>query len=46
VEEIKKFNQTTAIFSNEYIKRLTENPNSGEFWNISNLALWYAKYHQ
>jgi asparagine synthase (glutamine-hydrolysing) len=43
-EAINQFNKTANIFSADYLKRLSQNSNSGEFWNISNLALWYEKY--
>ena len=43
-DAMAKFNKSTNVFSEAYLKGLTENPSGGELWNISNLALWYDKY--
>lgn len=39
--EIEKFNKTTGFFKIDYLKKLVENKNGGEFWNILNLCMWY-----
>lgn len=41
ITAIHKFNNETGIFSKEFISQLQNDQRSSEFWNITNLALWY-----
>lgn len=44
MEAIRNFNKETNIFSQDFIEKLRVSGNGTEFWNISNLALWYNKF--
>ena len=44
MDAINKFNSETNIFSESYINQLANSVDSGELWNISNLAMWYLQH--
>jgi asparagine synthase (glutamine-hydrolysing) len=44
IDAIQQLNAREEIFSEQYLKSLFEGKNSSEFWNLSNLALWYSRF--
>jgi asparagine synthase (glutamine-hydrolysing) len=43
---IESFNSKTNIFRGNYIDKLRTTQDMNVFWNISNLAFWYAKFKE